>query len=352
MKPRGQKEQETANAQIKMKALVVSRLLLGDFADWQTFENERGTASKILNRTIARNVSSQIGRTYRDLSIETRKFIEQNFVGCEYRDLAHLCDEVRPGIGLSMRLDEFERAFFPLADSVKQRFPFYAQVNISTYGLRFEFPEHHFLRDIEVSLPELLDIQSSMEPFKKSAASARLDHELIGRLVAREKFISRSIVSAAFSLVEAFLSGLFFTAVQTQSFGSLGCDEEFLRYAATKESAALADRLGRIVQFASRGAGSGTDEPFGTFIKVGKRYRDAIHHTTPFQRKDIEAGGRLIALYEIGGDIALLCILLSCETVLKVCHWAYGAADTTDIASRCSALLQTVKAAPALRGAA
>jgi hypothetical protein len=97
--------------------------------------------------------------------------------------------------------------------------------------LQFEFPEHHFLRDIEVSLPELLDIQSSMEPFKRSDASAMRDRELIAKLVAREKFISRSIVSAAFSLVEAFLSGLFFTAVHTKSFGSFGCDEAFLKYA-------------------------------------------------------------------------------------------------------------------------
>jgi hypothetical protein len=115
----------------------------------------------------------------------------------------------------------------------------------------------------------------------------------------------------------------------------------------TKESASLANRLDRVVQFASRGAEAGTDEPFSTFINVGKRYRDAIHHTTPFQRKDIEAGGRLIALYEIGGDIALRCVMLSCGTVLKVCQWASGTSDMTDIASRCSALLRNVRAAPA-----
>jgi len=338
------------NAQFKMKALVVSRLLLGDIPDWRTFQSERQAAGKILNRSIARSVSSQIGRNYRDLSAETRKFIEQNFVRCEYHDLARLCEEVKPGSGLSIRLDEFEKAFFPLADSVKQRFPFYAQVSISTYGLQFEFPEHHFLRDIETSFPELLDIQSRMLPFMGSDHNAKRDRELVAGLVAREKFLSRSMVSATFSLVEAFLSGLFFTAHHTKSFGSLTCDEDFLSYAATKESAPLLKRLDRVVQFASGGAERGSDEPFSAFIEVGKRYRDAIHHTTPFQRKDIEEGGRLTALYEIDSAIAFHCMSLSCETVLKICRWAFGASDTTDIGFRCAELLRNVTSAPASAG--
>jgi hypothetical protein len=312
------------NAQIKMKALVMSRLLLGDIPDWRAFANEREAAGKIFNRAIARNVSSQIGRNYRDLSIETRKFIETNFRRCEYDDLARLCDEVKPGDGLSIRLDEFEKAFFPLTDSVKQRFPFYAQLGISTYGLQFEFPEHHFLRDLETAFPELLDTHRRMLPFMQSNHNAKRDRELIGGLVARDKFLSRSIVSATFSLVEAFLSGLFFTATHTKSLGSLDCDEELLKYAATKESAPLRNRLDRIVQFASRGAERGTDEPFSTLIGFGKRYRDAIHHTTPFERKDIEAGGRLTALYEIDSDIAVRCVLLSCETILKISQWTLG----------------------------
>src|SRR5208283_1545973 len=96
---------------------------------------------------------------------------------CEYHDLARLCDEVEPKAGLSIRLDEFEKVFFPLTDSVKRRFPFYAHVSISTYGLQFEFPEHHFLRDIEASLPELLDTHSRMALFLQSDRNAKRDRE-------------------------------------------------------------------------------------------------------------------------------------------------------------------------------
>jgi hypothetical protein len=330
------------NAQTKMKALVVSRLLLGDIPDWRTFEDERKAAGKIANRRAARSVTSQIGRKYRDLSTEMQKFIGENFARCEYQDLARLCDEVKSGSGLSTRLDEFEKTFFPLAESVKRRFPFYAHVSISTYGLRFEFPEHHFLQDIETSLPELLDTWSRLAPFMRPTSDTRRDSDV--GLVAREKFLSRSIVSATFSLVEAFLSGLFFTAVHTKSLGSLECDEEFLKYAETKESAPLKNRLDRVVQFASVGTESGSDEPFKTFIEVGKRYRDAIHHTTPFQRKDAELGGRLTALYEINCDIALHCVVLSSATLLKISQWTHGASDATDIARRCSELLEKHRA--------
>ena len=144
----------------------------------------------------------------------------------------------------------------------------------------------------------------------------------------------------SFSLAEAFLSGLFFTAVHSKSVAHLPCDEEFLKYAATRESAPLRDRLDRVVRFTSQGAESGNDEPFKTFIETGKCYRDAIHHTTPFQRKDIEPGGRLTALYEINGDLSLRCVVLSAATLLKISQWINPESKETDVAMRCDKMLQ------------
>jgi hypothetical protein len=123
-----------------------------------------------------------------------QKFIQENFAHCECRDLARLCDEVKPGSGLSIRLDEFEKTFFPLSDSVKRRFPFYAHVSISTYGLRFEFPEHHFLREIETSLPELLDTLARLTPFMKATSGTRRDSNVVAGLLSREKFLCRKLL--------------------------------------------------------------------------------------------------------------------------------------------------------------
>lgn len=342
---RSARERHMVNAQSKMKALVVSRLLLGDIHNWMQFEQERNTAAKIVNRHIARSVSSQIGRRYRNLSAETARFISNNFDSCGYDELARLCDAVKSGSGLYLRLDEFEKRFFPLAERVKRQFPFYAHVSISTYGLKFEFPEHHFLRDIETSLPELLDTRSRMIPFMRPDDNTKHKSDLVAGLVARERFLSRSIVSATFSLVEAFLSGLFFTAVHTRSFGYIRCDDEFFKYASTKESAPLKDRFDRIIRFVSAETENVNNEPFNTFIEDGKRYRDAIHHTTPFGRKDIEPGGRLTALYEINCEIALRCVELSSASLLKILEWTHGESASTDIGSRCSELLRKAKEA-------
>lgn len=278
-------------AQTKMKALVVARLMMGDITNWDDFESERSTAAQIANRRTARSVSSQIGRGYRELSSEIKGLINNNFVSCDYDQLARLLDEISIGRGVFLRMDEFERNFFPLAFSVKRRVPSYAHIHISIWGLQFEFPEHHFLRDIENSLPELLDTRSRLAPFLVLNSNVKRDRNQIAALVAREKFLSRSIISATFSLTEAFLSGLFFSAVHSKSVGQLSCDEEFLKFAATKESGPLKERIDRVVRFTSGGAETGNNEPFKTFIEIAKRYRDAIHHTTPFQRKDVEPGG-------------------------------------------------------------
>jgi hypothetical protein len=329
----------SVNAQTKMKALVVSRLLLGDINDWETFEQERDTAGKIANRHTARSVSYQIGRGYRELSIETQKFISNNFACCDYDQLARLCDAVKSGIGLYLRLDEFEKSFFPLAEPVKRRFPFHAHLSISTYGLQFEFPEHHFINDLEVAFDGLKETRQRIDHLGVTDANMKSKRNDIAPLINREKFISRSMVSASFSLVEAFLSGLFYTALHVNALGKLPCDEELLRYATNKESAPLKDRVDRIVKFASSGKADGRSDPFKSFIEVGKRYRDAIHHTTPFERKDLEAGQRLLALYEIRWDVALLCGLLSLDAVLTISRWINDDKDESVITLSCNTRL-------------
>lgn len=322
--------------------MVVSRLLLGDFDDWQMFERERNAAQRITNRHAARSASAQIGRNYRGLSNETRRFIDENFVKCDYDDLARLCDSVKPGFGLHLRLDDFEKSFFGLAEAVKRRIPCYAHVSISTFGLQFEYPEHHFLGDMRAAFDDLKETLQRLDQLAPSGAAAKRQRDDIGPLVGREKFISRSMVSASFSLVESFMSGLFFAALDVKALGNLPCDEGLLNYAKSRESAALKDRLDRIVRFASSDKKDGRSEPFKSFIAIGKRYRDAIHHTTPFGRKDLEAGERLDDLYEIKADVALLCAILSLDSVLAISRWLYGEDDTGVITDRCKGLREEI----------
>lgn len=325
-------------AQVKMKAMVLSRLLMGDFDAWEDFEQERERATQIVNRQIARSVSARIGRSYKDLSTETESFISENFERCDYSDLARLCDVIPIRSGLYMRFDKFSNNFVPLAKHVRDRFPVHAHVSISLYGLQFEFPEHHFLKDLDVSFDQLADVRSRLAKLPPDQTAHKARRSDVADLVSRDKFLSRSIISASFSLVEAFLSGIFYTAIETGSFGQITCSKEFQSYASRNESAPLKKRLHETVKFASAGNETGDDEPFKDLIEFGKKYRDAIHHTTPFRRKDIEEGSRLTALYEINRDVALRIALRSFGVVLKISDWAYGASDTTVIATECERL--------------
>jgi hypothetical protein len=115
---------------------------------------------------------------------------------------------VEPGIGLYLWLDDFEASLFALAEPVKRRFPFYAHVSVSIYGLPFEFPEHHFINDIDAAFEDLKETRQALDSLGLTRANMKHQRGVTAPLVSRGKFISRSIVSASFSLVEAFLSGL------------------------------------------------------------------------------------------------------------------------------------------------
>jgi len=150
----------------------------------------------------------------------------------------------------------------------------------------------------------------------------------IAPLVSREKFVSRSLISASFSLVESFASGIFFTAINLGRVGNLQCSEDFIKYAKGKESAALKDRIDRIVKFASQGNKDGQYDPFKSLLEEGKRFRDAIHHTTPFERKD---GKRLESLYNINCEVAIFCSILALETVIQISSWIYNSDENGEI---------------------
>jgi hypothetical protein len=326
------------SAQTRMKAMVAARLMMGDFDSWDVFNRERETAAKIANRQIARSISAQIGRSYRNLSAETQKFISANFARCNYGDLATLCDAIPAALGLYLRLDEFETKFVPLAEHITRRFPFHAHVSISLWGLQFEFPEHHFLRDLESTIENLKEALARISQLRNSDRDPKKSQREVADLVARERFLSRSIISAAFSLLEAFLSGIFFAASQNQSVGTLSCDPDFLNYAKTKESASLKNRIEQVVNFTSQGRSTGAAEPFKSLIEYGKPFRDAIHHTTPFERKAVDAGDRLIKLYSIDGAVASRIATYCLDSILVISKWTYGSNHET--VETCSRLRQ------------
>lgn len=325
----------STSARVKMKAMVVARLLMGDFSNWRNFEEERDFATRIANRQSARSVSAQIGRGYKELSIKTKNFISENFEDCDYADLANLCDAVVIGYGIHDRIDRFEKNFFQISKDIKEAFPFHAHVSVSLYGLQFEYPEHHFLKDIETAVEQLSEVQPKILNYRVGVWDKKTDRLSLQKIISKEKLMNRVLIIASFNLIESFISGLFYEVVENRSMGKLALSEAFISYAAKNETDILRRRLDKTIRYISNDAKSVETEPFQYIIEKAKFYRDAIHHTTPFSRKGISEGERLLALYRVDCELALAIgsSVLLCITEIQ--NYLYPMGPKTAIASDC-----------------
>lgn len=326
----------------RMKALVVARLMMGDFTDWDQYNSEIAIAHKISNRRTARSVMSQIGRDYSQMSAEIQQFIKRNFMDVTVAQLAALSDEIKLGIGLSVRLTEFESSFFELAAAVKERHPAHCHIHISLWGLQFEYPEMHFLNDLQAGIEQLNEIGAAIGPFARYQRDPKSAQTELSALVSQEKFIRRSLISASFSLVEAYLSGVFHSIGTDGKLGVRVIGDEFKQYAATKESSPLKSRIQKFLMEASNNSESVEVEPFQSFIETGKHYRDAIHHTSPFERKDVAAGGRLIALYELNDEITRRCVAGALLSVMRFEDLVWQGSAKSDTYERCLTLANLI----------
>ena len=330
--------------QQRMKALVVGRLMLGDFDSWEQYQEQLNIVHTIQNRRTARALLSQIGKKYKTTRDATARFIEDYFVGISEAEFAKLSEHIVLGSGLSLRLSDFESAHFELAQSLKRRFPPHCHLLISIWGLQFEYPEMHFLNDIEAGIKQLDKISLELLPFGLGHKNPKHQRPEVAHLISLQKLLSRSLVSASFSLLEAQLSGMFFAATKDGKMGSLIVSDDFRKFAETKESAPLKARLERaLAETISCDEGLHNFDPFKAFLETGKRYRDAIHHTSPFERKDIEAGGRLTALYELNSEIALTCAEQALYIVSFLDRWMWQDTIETDVMVRCKALLDIIQ---------
>jgi hypothetical protein len=68
-----------SSAQVKMKALVLSRLLMRDISNWTAFDCEWQAAGRVANRRAARSVSHRttLGADTTDLAIRCQGLLEK-----------------------------------------------------------------------------------------------------------------------------------------------------------------------------------------------------------------------------------------------------------------------------------
>jgi hypothetical protein len=136
------------------RAAAVGRLMAGQLKSigWQDFLTD--TEPEALSILPRRNLRGGVVDVRDRLRGSIEQFCRDNFESMTLERLVDLYAMVKETIpaGLRMPLSQFEARFGRVRPKALLDAPAYATVSITLWGLQFEYPEHHFMEDIEVAL--------------------------------------------------------------------------------------------------------------------------------------------------------------------------------------------------------
>jgi len=105
---------------------------------------------------------------------EVAKFCRNNFEDMKPEDLAKLYEPLlEHESNWYLPLVDFIRAFGKFRVDVLKGTPLHATVHIFPWGLRFDFPEHHLMRDLAISFNEAVEIEKRLIPYQKQKRGER-----------------------------------------------------------------------------------------------------------------------------------------------------------------------------------
>lgn len=267
------------------KAAAVGYLMLGKFkfSGWGDFL--KNTDASELIKLPRRNLKGGAEDVRERLLPEIEGFCRNNFQGMSTDVLASLHDAIKPTIphGFRLPLAEFQKKYAaPKAETLKD-VPLHATVSISLWGLQFEFPEDHFMKDIEVALDGANAAHKIVEDIGASNVVKTREKELAGAL-RREKAACRAGLVACFSLVEAYLNGLAwrFCHNEPQRLAQLSQNQQKLIMDSSE--ATLRNKL---LKYPEIIMGSPLwdekDDAVDSFLSLLKPFRDSLCHPSPFE---------------------------------------------------------------------
>jgi len=284
------------------KAAAVGRLLLAELDG----PMEPIAIEQYLNKP-RKELISERDASRASLRGEIQKFCRNNFESVEPEDLVKLYDLLfEHQSNWYVPLTDFVRDFGKFKAGVLKGAPLHSTIHISPWGLQTEYPEHHLVRDLAVSINEAIEIEEHrLTPYRtrswreKKQLKTRSES---GDLIRRRDAGQRTCVLSCFNLIEAYINGLAWDYVQTHDIQSFSKDKrnvltEFDRPVniVTKLIKVPALTIGR-----DMGPLHQTRDPLKSFIETVKPYRDAIVHASPFAAPE-KFGGyhKLSKLHEL-----------------------------------------------------
>jgi hypothetical protein len=284
------------------KAALVGRLLLGELDG----PMESISVEQFLDKP-RKELISERDALRTSLRGEIAKFCRKNFDNVEPEDLVKIYDVLfEHRSEWFLPLTEFEREFGRFKSGVLKGAPLHSTVRISPWGLQTEFPEHHLIRDLAVSLNEAIDIEEHrLTPYRTKSWQQQKEQRTrpeIADLIRRRNANLRACVFSSFNLIEAYINGLAWDYVQTHDVSGL---TEKNRNALT-ESKGFVSIIEKLIKIPALTAGRETGplhqtrDPLKSFIEIVKPHRDAVVHASPFAVPEKFGGyDKLSKLYDL-----------------------------------------------------
>ena len=124
---------------------------------------------------------------------EMVEFYRQNFTGKNFKAFASIYEALYENDSqLRLPLTEFiEKIGKPKSGNLKDA-PLHSTVDISPWGLQYEHPELHLVKDLEVAYNEVLDIEKEIKKYEgKNFSSIKSDRSKIAKLQRKLNFVQR-----------------------------------------------------------------------------------------------------------------------------------------------------------------
>jgi len=252
---------------------------------------------------------------------EMEEFYRKNFSGKSFKSLATIYESLyKNDSQLRIPLTEFiEKIGKPKSGTLKEA-PLHSTVDISVWGLQFEHPELHLVKDLEVAFNEVLDIEEEIKNYEGKAFShLRNNRPTIAKLQRKLSFVRRMTLLSCFNLVEAYLNGLAWEFVQKVDIESFSNRQKKLL---DTSRTSILDKLMKYPIICSQRDDilfSGEKPPYSIFRDLIKPFRDSIVHASPFAAPESFGGyDKLTKLYELSTETVKKAVETTLEIIKKI----------------------------------
>lgn len=299
------------------RAAAVGRLMLGKVTDWHDFLQADVIDLQSLPRRNLRTARRDIRQR---LSKEILTFCQRNFSGIDEAKLSSLYEEIKAFRGFEMPLKDFQQKYGRIKPNALRGHPLHSTVKISLWGLQFEFPELHLVRDAREALATAKAGDRALKEYEGRSHTDIVSHrEKISDATRRYRYGSRSAVLCCFNLIEAYLNGIAWEFCQEPD-NLLSLSKAKQEMIADSSRVSLAKKLVEYPEITTGRHLWNTDHPLIRGFQIDiKPFRDSIVHPSPFSVPEKFGGyDKLRNLYRMDLDRAERTVTTTCDLITTI----------------------------------